>query len=121
MSDPAISQFFTWGSLGTLAGATSATFVVTNTLQSALNWSPRWSGLIVAQVTCLGTAVVSGQGWDEYVIAILNGCLVYLSAAGATAAGANLAHGPAPMASTRSWRSPNMTERGRPDFLSPWF
>jgi hypothetical protein len=121
MTDPSMSQFFTWGSLATLAGATSATFVVTNTIQSALGWSAKWAGLIVAEVICLGAVFVAGQSGTDYIIALLNGCLVYLSAAGATAAGTTIANGPPPTSNIRGWQVNPGTGRPRPGFLAPWF
>jgi hypothetical protein len=75
-------QFFTWTALGTLAGASSATFVITSTLRVALDWSPKWIGLLVAQVICIGASAYLGKSGSDFVIAILNGCLVYLSAVG---------------------------------------
>jgi hypothetical protein len=86
MSDAA--QFFTWTSLTTLAGATGATYVVTNTLKSAFDYSPRWLGLLIAQIICIGTAAYVAVPAGDCIIAILNGCLVYLSAAGTSSAGA---------------------------------
>jgi hypothetical protein len=120
MTDQSVSQFFTWGSLGTLAGATSATFVVTNTIQSAIGWSAKWAGLAIAEVICLGAAYLAGQSGADYIIALLNGCLVYLSAAGATAAGTSIVHGPPPTSDARGWQI-NRTGESRPGFLSPWF
>lgn len=120
MADPGVSQFFTWGSLGTLAGATSATFVVTNTIQSAIGWSAKWAGLVIAEVICVGAAYLAGQSGTDYIIALLNGCLVYLSAAGATAAGTNIVNGPSPTSDVRGFQVDHGANR-RPEFLSPWF
>jgi hypothetical protein len=82
----ATDQFFTLSSLGTLAGASGATFIVTNTLKTAFGLAPKWAGLVVAQLICVGLAIVSQRSGSDYVIAVLNGCLVYLSAAGAAEA-----------------------------------
>ena len=99
MPDQAVAQFFTWGSLATLAGATGATFVVTNTLRTAFDFAPKWIGLVIAQFVCIATAYYAGKVGSDYVIAILNGCLVFLSAAGASSAGAVIAN-PRPIDAT---------------------
>lgn len=78
----AAEQLLTWTSLGTMAGATGATFVVPNALRLAFGWSPKWVGLIVAQTICVGAAFAAGKEVSEYLLAILNGCLVFCSAAG---------------------------------------
>lgn len=80
------NEFFTWGALGSLAGASGATFVITSTLRSAFDWSPKWLGLVVAQIICIGASVSLGKSGSDSIIAILNGCLVYLSAVGLASA-----------------------------------
>lgn len=102
MPDSPVAEFFTWGSLGTLAGATSATMVITNTLRSAIGWDAKWVGLAIAEVICLGAAFATGSSGSDFVIAVLNGCLVYLSAAGTTAAGGAVTQGTAVRADARS-------------------
>jgi hypothetical protein len=81
-----VEQFFTWGSLGTLAGATGATFAVTNSLSLAFDFSPKWLGLAVAQAVCIVAVAYIGKLRTDWPVAILNGCLVFLAAAGATGA-----------------------------------
>jgi hypothetical protein len=76
-------EFFTWGSLGTLGGATFGTLLISNGIQSAFNYNPRWLALFVAEIICLATAFYSSTGgWDTYIIAVVNGFLVYSSAVG---------------------------------------
>jgi hypothetical protein len=82
------SDLFTWASLGTLTGLTGATVVITNAAARAFGWTPKWFGLAVALVLCVGLAAANNRGIDEYVLALLNACLVYLTAAGASSAGA---------------------------------
>ena len=77
-------QFITVTSLGTMAGASAATFVVTNALKMAFNLAPKWLGLLIAQLICVGLAIMSNASGSDYVIAVLNGGLVFLSAAGAS-------------------------------------
>ena len=82
------SDLFTWTSLGTLSGLTGATVVVTNTAARAFDWAPKWLGLLVALVLCVGLAVMNSSAINGYALALLNACLVYLTAAGASSAGA---------------------------------
>jgi hypothetical protein len=76
-------ELFTLTTLSTFAGATAATLVVGNTLQSVFNLSAKWVSLVVAEAILLlvafftGTTEVSG-----YFVGVLNGCLVYSSAVG---------------------------------------
>ena len=88
------NDFFTTESLLTFGGATAATFFVPNALQGALQWNPRWLGLLVAEIICLA---VVGNGWwsgaatgpFQVLVAVVNGCLVYCSAMGITSIGAD--------------------------------
>jgi hypothetical protein len=121
-------EFFTWAALGTLAGASGATFVITNTLRSVLDWSPKWLGLVIAQIVCIGAAASLGKSGSDFVIAILNGCLVYLSAVGvASASGGTTASATARGGANEVSRRASATARGgahevsRRSFLSPWF
>jgi hypothetical protein len=112
-------QFFTIGSLATLAGATGATLVVTNTAKQAFGFSRAWFGLLIAQVICVGLAIQAKRSGSDYVIAVLNGCLVYLSAAGASdAAGGKqqagdraTPRGPEALPKPQGWRA----------FFGSWF
>jgi hypothetical protein len=120
MDSPVIpKEFFTLQSMLTLAGAAGATFVVSNGLQAAFNFNPKWLALAVAQVIILvGTKLTGGTGSD-YFVAVINGFLVFATTAGATHAlgssgtpavgrGAQEASSPQPLAVRRR-------------FLTPWF
>ena len=81
----ATAEFFTWTSLGTLAGASAAVIVVTNTLRKAANLTWPILPLLVALIVVYGMAAYGGQlnilsGWG---LAFLNSCLLYCSATGA--------------------------------------
>jgi hypothetical protein len=112
-------QFFTLDSLATLAGATGATMVVTNTAKQAFGFSRSWLGFVVAQAVCIGLAIHADRTGSDYVIAVLNGCLVFLGAAGASdAAGRRrlgrsrpTGRGNEETEKTRGWRS----------FFGSWF
>lgn len=86
------SDLFTWTSLGTLSGLTGATVVVTNTAARAFDWAPKWLGLLISTILCIGLAIMNSTAIDGYPLAFLNACLVYLTAAGASSAGAATLH-----------------------------
>src|SRR5690242_13593888 len=81
-------EFFTLQSMLTLSGATGATFVVCNGLQTAFNFNPRWLALGVAQVIVLTGTYLSGGSGVDFFIGVINGFLVFCTAAGATHAAA---------------------------------
>ena len=108
------SEFFTRGSMATLAGAAGMTAVICNTLQSALNFNPKWLALVVAQIISVLGAYYSGQ--HDYVVAVVNGLLIFSTASGGTSvAGAALN---AKGSGTRGMRRDEPVKRG---FLAPWF
>jgi hypothetical protein len=85
-------DFFTWGSFTTLAGATGIVYIVCGVIQNVFNFSPKWFALAFSIVVSLTGVLISqhtGSGPSDnlppgvqYVIAILNGFLIYSSAAG---------------------------------------
>lgn len=87
-----MDDFFTLTSFATLTGSVVAVVVIVNALRSAINWGPRWFGLVVAIVVAfLALAITSsmgevqetaGLGWIKYFTTFVNGCLIYTSAFG---------------------------------------
>jgi hypothetical protein len=76
-------DLFTTGSMLTLAGATLITSIITNTCQHAFNWNPKWLGLVVAIIVMLVGALLTPEAKAvNYVMAVINGFLVYASSAG---------------------------------------
>lgn len=125
------NDFFTLQSLGTFAGATSATVFASNAIQYAFDINPRWLALALAEVICVGLVLVTqiDSGTQvlitPYFVAILNGFLVFCSAAGLTAVGAEArdrlrrpVRGPT-KATTRTFEKVGV--RPRREFLTPWF
>ena len=96
------NDFYTLQSLATFAGTTGATTFVTNGLRRAFGIEPRWLGLVVAEVICVATAYLThdqsaggpAMPLSSYFVALLNGFLVYATAAGATAAARHRAEWP---------------------------
>jgi hypothetical protein len=86
-------EFFTLQSMLTLTGATGAVFVISNGLQLALNFNPRWLALAVSQIVVLGGVYVTGGVGIDYFVGLVNGFLVYCTAAGATLMGAGAGSG----------------------------
>jgi hypothetical protein len=123
------NDFYTLTTLGTLAGATGATVAVTNALKVAFGFNPRWLGLAVAEFICLGILVGIGNTHaSDWFIAILNGCLVFATAAGATAVGGVAAGAAAPPRTPAASPRPRSFEAERPvagaakrSYWSPWF
>lgn len=122
MSLPA--DFFTIGTMVTLSGATGATFVVCNGLQRAFNFNPRWLALLVAQIIVLvGVATVSKGELLDYFVGVINGFLVFCSAAGATGALGAESAGTEVVSRGNDIRRSGMpqTNSTRRHFLSSWF
>jgi hypothetical protein len=114
-------EFFTPESMLTLAGAAGATFVVCNGLQKAFDFNPRWLGLAIAQLIVLaGTAATGPAGVPDYLVGVINGFLVFLTAAGGTSAGSGGAAGQ-PIARGAAERGAPAPSAGRRGFLTPWF
>ena len=131
------NDFYTLESLTTFAASAGATTVVSNGIQRALNVNPRWLALAVAEAISIGTvyfthASASGQPvTSDYFLAVLNGFLVYSTAAGSKAIGNTLVNGPRETSGvgaerggtargeTAAQHAPaSSTKRG---FLSPWY
>lgn len=122
MSIPA--DFFTIGTMVTLSGATGATFVVCNGLQRAFNFNPRWLALLVAQtIVLVGVYTVSKGELLDYFVGVINGFLVFCSAAGATGALGAGAAGNEVVSRGKDIRHSDMPHPGstRRHFLSAWF
>jgi len=109
----------------TLAGATGAVFVITNGLQVALNFNPRWLGLALAQVIALVGVYYSGGKGLDYFVGIVNGFLIFSSAVGVTSMGGGSgahARGDTTVSAEdvrRGTVARKATNRRR--FFSPWF
>lgn len=124
MPDPIPKDFFTLQSMLTLSGATGATFVVSNGLQRAFDFNPRWLALAIAEaIVIFGVYASGGQSVVDYAVGIINGFLVYCSAAGATGVAGGGGAGGAVARGAGATRGGGGTGAagGRRGFLSSWF
>jgi hypothetical protein len=80
------TDFYTWATLTTLAGATAATFVVGLVAGFLLgDAGKKWAALVAALAICIGALLIAGPEQPsslDWFIAILNGLLVFASALG---------------------------------------
>lgn len=112
-----LSNFFTWGSFGSLIGLSGVTYVVTNTARRVANFNPAWFGLVVALLaTEMGVYLTHPVDPLTYLLGLLNGCLVFLTAAGSASAGDAAAQLPA----VARGRGPRALD-AKPAFYESWF
>ena len=76
------NSFLTLESLATLGGTTLATIVVSNTYRVVFKKDPRIFAFIFSIGICLLFAVYSHAEPMAYLVAVINGCLVFCSAFG---------------------------------------
>jgi hypothetical protein len=102
----------------TLSGATAATFVVANAVQSAFDYNPKWLALAIAEALALGGAYFSGSRGIDYLLAIVNGALIYCTAVGITHISASVAKPQGPIGVSAGRATGAHARRG---FWAPWF
>lgn len=108
-------DFYTWESLGTLAIAAGAVVVVANTARTLLRVASPWVPFLISLLVTLAGAYGASrlESLPDWVIVILNSCLLFC-----TATGANQALNAA---------APQAEGEARPygklhiKWLSPWF
>lgn len=110
------NQFFSNQSFLSLAGASGMVFVMSNALQGAFNFNPRWLALALAEIIAVyGTYLGNGNSVpSDYVVSLLNGCLIYCTAVGGTTLADRRPKGRAKAVSSTS-------ETGKRGFLTSWF
>lgn len=77
--------YYTWDSLQTLAIATGAVIVVSNTVRMLVNVDSPWIPFLVAVALTVGGGVAGGHvgSVSDGLLAFLNACLLFCTAAGA--------------------------------------
>jgi hypothetical protein len=80
-------DFFTKGSFTTLLGATGMVYIVTGVVQNVFNFKPKWFALALSIIVSFIAASINSEAAKEpalikHLISLLNGFLIYSSAAG---------------------------------------
>jgi hypothetical protein len=106
------NQFVTAASIGTFSGATGAVWAVSNALRRAFNIDRPYIPLLVSIVVAYVIVISSGsRSVLDYALALVNACLLFLSAAGLQqAANADLTSG----------RGTQRHGRQRVSWFTPW-
>jgi hypothetical protein len=82
-TDTIPGDLFTSASIITLTGATGAVYVICGALQRAFNFNPKWLALAISVLIALaGAHATQPRMLVSYLIAIVNGCLIYCTATG---------------------------------------
>jgi hypothetical protein len=76
------NEFFTLQALATFGGITFAVTVIVNTFRSLANRDPKFVAIIVALALCFAVAWSGLRQPLDYLIALLNGCLIYCTSMG---------------------------------------
>jgi hypothetical protein len=77
------NEFFTVESLLTLAGATLITTVITNAIQYAFSWNPKWFGLAIAMIIAIiGVILTPEYRPVDFFIGLINGFFIYANSTG---------------------------------------
>ncbi len=84
-------EFFTWRSFSTLAGTTGIVYIICGVFQSVFNFSPRWFALVISILVSfigiqfdyqLASNNIFISFSIKYIIALLNGFLIFATATG---------------------------------------
>ena len=77
------TEFFSQSTILTLAGASGAVYVVTSAIQHVMNYNPRWLALLLSIVLgIVGAAVLESPTLIDYMVGLVNGCLIYCTTVG---------------------------------------
>jgi hypothetical protein len=81
------ADFFTWGALGTLAAASGAVVVVSNTVRRFTRLTGPVVPFVVSLLITFGggarSHALGDWDWSDWVITFLNSCLLFCTATGA--------------------------------------
>jgi hypothetical protein len=77
------NEFFTAESMLTLAGATLITTIVTNAIQYAFSWNPKWFGLVIAMIIAIVGVILTPEYKPlDFLIGVINGFFIYANSTG---------------------------------------
>jgi|HubBroStandDraft_6_1064221.scaffolds.fasta_scaffold802754_2 hypothetical protein len=116
-------NYFDRNGIGTLAGSSGAVFIVNSVLFKLVpTFDPRWIAFVLSLALGIGRAVPGAKDWLDYVLGVLNGCLIFLTAAGGNqAAGAAETRVRAGSLSGKSKEQQFRARRETPTFFESWF
>ncbi|WP_447963190.1 hypothetical protein [Nitrospira sp. Ecomares 2.1] len=117
-------EFFTLQSMLTLTGATGAVFVVCNAIQAAFNFNPKWLALLLSEVISMAGVALSGGHGLDYFVGLVNGCLIFSSAAGVVAinsGGDAKSRGDGTVTAEDIRKGVSTSSRRGRGFFAPWF
>jgi hypothetical protein len=113
MQASAPQDFIGLKTFGTFAGASGITYILANTARKLLKWDSPWPAFLSAEIVAFVGSYLLGNlsSGGQYVLAFLNGCLLFLTASGAQEgiagaarpAGAVKVHGKGPVPWVKSW------------------
>ena len=80
-------DFFKLGTFATLAGSTGIVYVVCGGIQQVFNYKPKWLALLISIIVSFIGLAISHlnselKDWIDYLIAFLNGFLIFMTATG---------------------------------------
>jgi hypothetical protein len=80
---------YTVESMVTLAGASTLTLVISNALQYAFNFNPKWLALAIAQALSIGGVYLTSGDHSpkSIIVALVNGFVIYSAAVGVNKTG----------------------------------
>jgi len=109
-------DFFTANSIGTFAGASAAVWVLSNVFRVLFKRDSLIFGFVVSLLIAYLGMYAAGTltGLLGYSLAFLNGCLLFLTAAGIQGFATEAARG-------RNDDTLNLQRRTKVKFLTPWF
>jgi len=116
------SEFFTLESILTLSGAATATYVISNSIQYAFNFNPKWLALVLAQLIALFGVYQSNGSGSDYLIGVINGFLIYATTVGvATLVSGNNTSPQTSRESPATAAAPGLDDQKKRTFFTPWF
>jgi hypothetical protein len=111
------TAYFTPESILTLSGATGAVYVVSGAIQHVSGYNPRWLALGISLIIAVvGSYATQPPVVATYLIAVVNGCLIYC-----TAVGVNSVLGKGGQSSIAKGNNNSSDAVGRRSFRSRWF
>jgi len=117
-------EFFTTNTLFTLSGSSVAVWIITSVIGDLMGINQKfkkWIGLILSLILALlGVTLLEDRPWLTWLVAVVNGFLIYLTAVGVNTVAS-------PPTDSRGLRQPPIRETGmmqrktRGRFLERWW